>query len=51
VTTPTTTRERPGPAPEAACAACPHPLTGHDAVALRYCRATVSSALDRGCIC
>jgi hypothetical protein len=34
-----------------ACAACPHPLAGHDAIALRFCRATVTSDLDRGCVC
>lgn len=38
-------------APATACAACPHPTAAHDAVADRYCRATVTSALDRGCIC
>lgn len=47
------TAERPTPPHDAApgCAACPHPTADHDAVAERYCRATVTSALDRGCIC
>ncbi|SEO48525.1 RGCVC family protein [Trujillonella endophytica] len=41
------------PAPSAgpACGACPHPLAAHDAVGLRYCRATAISELDRGCVC
>jgi hypothetical protein len=33
------------------CAACRHRLDEHDATDLRYCDATVSSALTRGCIC
>jgi hypothetical protein len=34
-----------------ACAACPHPLADHDAVARRFCRATAGAAPDRGCVC
>ncbi len=34
-----------------ACAGCPHGIDAHDAIALRYCRATVAGALDRGCVC
>jgi hypothetical protein len=34
-----------------ACAGCPHALDTHDAIALRYCRATVAGAFDRGCVC
>ncbi|MEU4804243.1 RGCVC family protein [Actinosynnema sp. NPDC023587] len=33
------------------CTACPHPLSSHDALGERFCAATVSSALDRACIC
>jgi hypothetical protein len=47
------------PAPETAappeqtpaCAACPHPLDEHDAIAMRFCRATASAGHDRGCVC
>lgn len=39
------------PAPEPGCGACPHPEAAHDPIALRYCRATVASALDRSCVC
>lgn len=31
--------------------ACGHPQTEHDAVGLRYCKATSAAALTRGCIC
>ena len=31
--------------------ACGHPVADHDSVALRYCRATASGSLHRGCIC
>jgi len=34
-----------------ACAVCPHPVVDHDAIALRFCRATLPSALTRGCVC
>ncbi len=33
------------------CVACPHPVADHDAIGLRFCRATLDSALARGCIC
>jgi hypothetical protein len=33
------------------CSTCPHLLDRHDALALRYCAATMASALTRGCIC
>lgn len=33
------------------CAACPHAQADHDAVSQRYCQATVTSALTRGCVC
>jgi hypothetical protein len=38
----------------AACAVCPHPLAAHDAISLRFCRATAGRADDatpRGCVC
>jgi hypothetical protein len=35
----------------AICEACPHPVDDHDGIALRFCRATLASALDRGCVC
>jgi hypothetical protein len=31
--------------------ACGHPMEEHDPVAARYCRATASGDLERGCIC
>jgi hypothetical protein len=33
------------------CGMCLHPLESHDAIATRYCEATASSALARGCVC
>ena len=33
------------------CAACAHPQGTHDALGARFCAATISSSLDRGCIC
>ncbi|MGZ4607252.1 MAG: RGCVC family protein [Blastococcus sp.] len=36
---------------DAACDVCPHPLAGHDAIGLRYCRATLAGAFTRGCVC
>ena len=41
----------PAPAPASGCGACGHPEAGHDAVGVRWCRATVASALDRACVC
>jgi hypothetical protein len=36
-----------------ACAVCPHPLPAHDAISLRFCRATAAhgDATTRGCVC
>ncbi|WP_221888176.1 RGCVC family protein [Geodermatophilus aquaeductus] len=34
-----------------ACGVCPHRVDDHDAIALRFCRATLAGALDRGCVC
>ncbi|MGY1835649.1 RGCVC family protein [Blastococcus sp. SYSU DS0510] len=39
------------PAPGAACGACPHPRADHDAIAARFCSATVDGAIARGCAC
>jgi hypothetical protein len=33
------------------CESCAHPIAAHDLIGRRYCRATASSALIRGCIC
>jgi len=35
----------------AVCVACPHPFGEHDPLSVRYCAATTSGALPRGCIC
>jgi hypothetical protein len=37
--------------PLEACDGCDHPIADHDAIARRYCRATMSNALERRCIC
>jgi hypothetical protein len=35
-----------------ACAVCPHPLAAHDAISLRFCRASEAHAsTTRGCVC
>lgn len=31
--------------------ACGHPQADHDATASRYCAATISGSLARGCVC
>ncbi|SDC91944.1 hypothetical protein SAMN05660690_2924 [Geodermatophilus telluris] len=41
----------PGSVDEPRCDGCPHPASDHDAIALRFCRATLAAALDRGCVC
>lgn len=33
------------------CDMCSHPREFHDVVASRYCAASASSALTRGCVC
>jgi hypothetical protein len=33
------------------CSACPHPVATHDAIAARFCAATLQMALDRRCVC
>jgi hypothetical protein len=39
----------------AACPACPHAVADHDAISLRFCRAsgeaTAAGSTGRGCIC
>jgi hypothetical protein len=38
----------------AGCAVCPHPIAAHDAISLRFCRATEARAGEnttRGCVC
>jgi hypothetical protein len=41
----------PQPVHDAGCDVCRHSIVDHDAVALRFCRATRSAALVRGCVC
>jgi hypothetical protein len=41
-------------AEDAACTSCPHPLAAHDAISVRFCRATAGLTGDtttRGCVC
>jgi hypothetical protein len=33
------------------CAVCPHPWGNHDAIAARFCAATVVGRYSRGCVC
>lgn len=64
VTPTTTTTEAPGvdmpavdanPDPTAVnedqCPVCPHAWSGHDATGTRFCTATMTAALTRGCVC
>ncbi|SDX84537.1 hypothetical protein SAMN05661080_01435 [Modestobacter sp. DSM 44400] len=54
MTVPTTTTTpvlEPAPVDQTGCAACPHPLTEHDPIGLRFCRATSSGTVSRGCVC
>ncbi|HEX3713680.1 MAG TPA: RGCVC family protein [Trebonia sp.] len=44
------TTPSPDEQPEAACP-CGHAADEHDSLASRYCRATVTGGLDRGCMC
>ena len=45
------------PAPDAqagdqpGCPACPHPLSAHDPIGVRFCRATAAASIERGCVC
>lgn len=36
---------------EPSCPVCPHPVDAHDPIARRFCSATGSGALSRGCQC
>jgi hypothetical protein len=36
---------------EERCPNCPHPLSAHDPIGLRFCRATAAGSSDRGCVC
>lgn len=49
-TTPPATGEAPETAPDK-CDVCGHLLSAHDAVATRFCNATLHGALARGCLC
>jgi hypothetical protein len=33
------------------CDVCPHPVVDHDAIAVRYCRATRNADTGRACAC
>lgn len=50
-TTPTGTVDESTVAVLTACDVCEHPIAEHDSISLRYCKATLSSALSRNCIC
>ena len=41
----------PQPQSGAVCTACPHPVARHDAIGLRFCRATSTGTTTRGCVC
>jgi hypothetical protein len=41
----------PFPPAVAVCDVCPHPAAAHDAISRRFCDATLTGALSRGCIC
>jgi hypothetical protein len=51
----TTTSVSPAVSPDQVldgCAVCPHPIAAHDAISLRFCRATGAQAsTTRGCVC
>ena len=49
--TPTLTVPAEVPAFEGACEMCPHALSAHDAISLRFCAATQAAAATRGCVC
>ena len=37
--------------PSDRCRMCDHPASDHDPLATRFCAATASGTLSRGCIC
>ena len=41
----------PEQAPAATCDVCPHPAAAHDRIGQRFCDATLTGAMTRGCIC
>jgi hypothetical protein len=41
----------PRPDAQAVCDVCPHPAAAHDVISRRFCSATLSGAITRGCIC
>jgi hypothetical protein len=43
--------DTPGSVDDPRCDVCPHPAADHDAIALRFCRATLAAAMNRGCVC
>jgi hypothetical protein len=52
MTAPTSTPSPVTPPPAlAVCDVCPHPADAHDVIGRRYCEATLTGALTRGCIC
>ncbi|WP_250556751.1 RGCVC family protein [Pseudonocardia lacus] len=34
-----------------ACSACAHDWGAHDPIGVRFCSATITAGLDRGCVC
>ena len=54
MTAPTSTPspvDLPLPAAQTVCDVCPHPAAAHDAIGRRFCDATLTGAITRGCIC
>lgn len=51
MTAPTTTLPVPETGAEARCGSCPHPVSAHDPIGLRFCRATRAGDIHRGCVC
>jgi hypothetical protein len=51
INVPATALPRTEVATDEMCAACAHPLADHDATGRRYCAATSTMGLTRGCIC
>jgi hypothetical protein len=43
--------DAPGQEPTDVLCTCGHARDKHDAISSRYCGATVSGGLDRGCVC
>lgn len=33
------------------CSVCGHPMRAHDAIGTRFCAATMTGSLNRGCVC